>query len=73
MAVTKLGNTKSAFNSINYFEKKAEVKSGLNCTVEMAKEQFKATREIFGKNGGVQAHTIIQSFKPGEVTPEQAS
>lgn len=72
MAVTKLGNTKSSFNSINYFEKKAEVKSGLNCDIEIAKEQFKGTRQIWGKNDKVQAHTIMQSFRPGEVTPEQA-
>jgi len=73
MAVTKLGNTKSASASINYFEKKAEIKSGLHCDVEIAKEQFRTTRKIFGKNDGVQAHTIIQSFRPNEVTAEQAN
>lgn len=33
----------------------------------------RATRELWGKNDGVQAHHVIQSFKPGEVTPEQAN
>lgn len=73
MAITKLGNTKSAGNSLDYAKKKAEVQSGLNCDAALAKEQFKATREIWGKNGGVQAHTIIQSFEPGEITPERAN
>ena len=34
---------------------------------------MKATRMIYGKDDKVQAHTLIQSFKPGEVTPEQAN
>ncbi|KRM55615.1 relaxase mobilization nuclease domain-containing protein [Secundilactobacillus malefermentans DSM 5705 = KCTC 3548] len=38
-----------------------------------AKTQMKATRMIYGKDDKVQAHTLIQSFKPGEVTPEQAN
>ncbi|MEJ7530360.1 relaxase/mobilization nuclease domain-containing protein, partial [Staphylococcus hominis] len=28
---------------------------------------------LYGKEDGIQAHTIIQSFKPGEVTPEQCN
>ncbi|HLT65382.1 MAG TPA: relaxase/mobilization nuclease domain-containing protein [Flavobacterium sp.] len=45
----------------------------MNCPPEYAKAQFKATRELWGKNDGIQAHHVIQSFKPGEVTPEQAN
>ncbi len=37
MATTKLGNTKSASRAINYAEKRAEEKSGLNCDVDYAK------------------------------------
>lgn len=73
MATTKLGNTKSASRAINYAEKRAEEKSGLNCDVEYAKSAFKATRALYGKEDGIQAHTIIQSFKPNEVTPEQCN
>lgn len=73
MATTKLGSSKSAGGSIEYAEKRAEVKSGLNCDVDYAKSTFKATRELYNKPNGIQAHTIIQSFKPGEVTPEQAN
>lgn len=73
MATTKLGNTKSASRAINYAEKRAEEKSGLNCDVDYAKSAFKATRSLYGKEDGIQAHTVIQSFKPGEVTPEQCN
>lgn len=73
MATTKLGSSKSAGGSITYAEKRAEVKSGLNCDVDYAMSTFKATRELYNKPNGVQAHTIIQSFKPGEVTPEKAN
>ena len=73
MATTKLGNTKSASRAINYAEKRAEEKSGLNCDVDYAKSSFKQTRALYGKENGVQAHTVIQSFKPGEVTPGQCN
>lgn len=73
MATTKLGNTKSASRAINYAEKRAEEKSGLNCDIDYAKSSFKQTRVLYGKENGIQAHTVIQSFKPGEVTPEQCN
>ena len=49
MATTKLGNTKSASRAINYAEKRAEEKSGLNCDVDYAKSAFKQTRALYGK------------------------
>jgi hypothetical protein len=61
MATTKLGNTKSASRAINYAEKRAEEKSGLNCDVDYAKSAFKQTRALYGKEDGIQAHTIIKS------------
>lgn len=73
MATTKLGNTKSASKTINYAEKRAIEKSGHNCDIEYAKSNFKELRMLYGKDNGIQAHTIIQSFKPGEITPEQAN
>ncbi|WP_436863363.1 relaxase/mobilization nuclease domain-containing protein [Mammaliicoccus sciuri] len=73
MATTKLGNTKSASRAINYAEERAEEKSGLNCDVDYAKSYFKQTRALYGKENGVQAHTVIQSFKPGEVTAKQCN
>jgi hypothetical protein len=73
MATTKLGNTKSASRALNYAEKRAVEKSGHNCDIDYAKSNFKELRMLYGKDDGVQAHTIIQSFKPGEVTAEQAN
>ncbi|WP_332699352.1 relaxase/mobilization nuclease domain-containing protein [Halalkalibacter lacteus] len=73
MATIQLGNTKVASKLISYAEKRSEVSSGLNCPSEYAKAQFKATRELWGKTEGIQAHHVIQSFKPGEVTPEEAN
>lgn len=73
MATTKLGNSKQASRVINYAEKRAVEKSGMNCDPNYAKAQFKSLRELHGKNDGIQAHTIIQSFKPHETTEKQAN
>jgi len=73
MATIKLGTTGSANRLISYAEKKAVEKEGVDCNPEYAKSQFATTRELHGKTGGIQAHHIIQSFKPGEVTPNQAN
>lgn len=73
MATIQLGNTKVANSLISYCEKREVEKSGVFCIPNYSKEQFKATRELWGKNKGVQAHHIIQSFKPDEVTPKQAN
>src|SRR5699024_7900751 len=44
-----------------------------NLDIDYAKSQMKQTRELFSKNDGIQAHHVIQSFKPDEVTPEKAN
>lgn len=73
MATIKLGTTGSANRLISYAEKKAVEREGVNCNHEYAKSQFATTRELHGKTGGIQAHHVIQSFKPGEITPDQAN
>lgn len=73
MATIKLGNAKSASRAINYAEKRATENSGYNCDVNYAKSNFKQLRMAYGKNDGIQAHTVIQSFKPNETTPQQAN
>ena len=73
MAAVKLKQSKSAANSIAYADARAEVKSGLNCNPDNAKAQFEATRKMWGKNDSIQAHTVIHSFSPKEVTSEQAN
>ena len=42
----------------------------LNCDPGRAFQQMMETKEEIGKTGGRQCYHIIQSFKPGEVTPE---
>ena len=73
MATIKLSTTKNANALLKYAEKRAEVSNSLDCDVDYVRNQFKATREIWGKNGGIQAHHMIQSFKPDEVDPKQAN
>jgi len=73
MATIKLSASKSANNSLAYCEKKSVITSGIHCYPEIAKDQFRITRQFWNKPDGRQVHTIIQSFKPGEVTPQQAN
>lgn len=73
MATAKISSTKSTAKAINYAEKRAVEKSGLNCDVDYAKGSFKATRELYGKTGGNEGHVVIQSFRPDEVTSEQCN
>ena len=46
--------------------------SGINCSPKTAYEQMSATKARFGKQGGNVAYHGYQSFKTGEVTPEEA-
>ena len=47
--------------------------SCINCkNVDNAYEVMVSTKRKWGKEDGVQGYHIIQSYKPGEVTPEQA-
>ncbi len=46
--------------------------SAINCeSCETAFAEMQATKQRFGKLGGVVGYHFIQSFAPGEVTPEQ--
>lgn len=45
--------------------------TGVNCTPERAFEEMTQVKRRFGKTGGNLAYHAYQSFKPGEVTPEQ--
>ena len=46
--------------------------SSFACTPETADLEFAMTAEKGSGNGKILAHHLIQSFKPGEVTPEEA-
>lgn len=46
--------------------------SGINCFPETATEKMVATKKKYGKTDKRLAYHIIQSFAPGEITPELA-
>lgn len=46
--------------------------TGINCITEKAYEQMTATKQRYGKPGGNVAYHGFQSFRTGEVTPEEA-
>ncbi len=45
--------------------------TGLNCSPHFAFERMTATKERYGKRGGIVGYHGYQSFKPGELTPEE--
>lgn len=45
---------------------------GINCDPDIAARQMIDTKEIYGKTNGVVAYHAYISFKPGEVSPEEA-
>jgi hypothetical protein len=45
--------------------------SGLNCLPEIAIQQMIEVKKQFGKTDKILAFHAIQSFKPGEVTPQE--
>ena len=46
--------------------------SGVNCSAAFAYQEMKAVKQRFGERGKVIAYHGYQSFKTGEVTPEEA-
>ena len=67
----------SLYDVMNYAadNRKTEQKhfvSGVSCMPESARQQMIMTKQRFGKEGGVVAFHVYQSFKPGEVTPNIA-
>ena len=84
MAITKMMHMKASGkaridihleHSINYILQpkklgEANLAGGINCLPEMAYQQMKATKRMFGKTGGRQGYHFVISLKPGEGTPE---
>lgn len=46
--------------------------TALGCTTQTAFEDMRRIKEIWHKTGGVQGFHLVQSFAPGEATPELA-
>ena len=77
MATIKAVSSKAPINTaIEYVtkEEKTEQKlqSGIGCNPETAYDEMQATKEMYNKTGGRQYKHYVQSFAPGETTPEQA-
>ena len=78
MAVTKiLAKTTRLDHLVRYVinPKKTDEQvfvSSLGCQPETAARTWMDTKRRFGRSDGVQAYHLIQSFRPGEITPELA-
>ncbi len=46
--------------------------TGINCYVEFARDQFDSVKQRFEKTGDIVAFHAYQSFREGEVTPDEA-
>ena len=46
--------------------------TGINCEVDTALSDMRATKKRWDKKGGVLGYHIIHSYAPGEVTPDEA-
>ena len=66
--------------TLHYAEKESKTSStdekfcfitGVNCNAKTAFKEMTSVKDCFGKTGGNVAYHGYQSFKPGEVTPEQ--
>lgn len=69
MATTHIKRSASASRLVNYAEKRAVLKDGLNLDVEYAKSHFKRVREVYGNQGKTQAYASRISFSPKELDP----
>ena len=60
------------FASDDYKTEKRLYVSGVNATPDTAKDKMQQTKLRYEKTDGIVAFHAIQSFKPGEITPELA-
>lgn len=75
MAVIKVGKGGKTLRQAIDYANKENLLSGKDCPdgPKQALQQMKATKEYWEKEDGRQYKHYIQSFKPGETTPEQAN
>ena len=52
-------------------DEKACYVSGVNCSADTALDEMMSIQKHFGKTGGNVAYHCYQSFRPGEITPEE--
>ncbi|MCF1676617.1 relaxase/mobilization nuclease domain-containing protein [Tetragenococcus halophilus] len=70
MATTHIKRSNSASRLINYAEKRAVLKDGLNLDIDYAKSELKQVREIYGNTGKTQAYASRIAFSPKEFDPQ---
>jgi hypothetical protein len=74
--IKRISSKGSVRNIINYVLSKEKTNeriiSGKDCSPSNAAEEMNATKNLYDKTEGITYHHIIQSFKPGEITPESA-
>ena len=59
------------YTTQGYKTNEKEYITGINCSPAIAVKQMIHTKKSYGKDDGVLAFHAVQSFKPGELTPEQ--
>ena len=77
MATIKILSSKGSIkNIINYVLNKEKtndrIMAGKDCSVLNTAEEMNTTKNLYNKTDGITYHHIMQSFKPGEITPEKA-
>ncbi|MFT9235191.1 relaxase/mobilization nuclease domain-containing protein [Liquorilactobacillus nagelii] len=70
MATTHIKRSTSASRLVNYAEKRAIKKDGLNLDIQYAKNEFKQVRAVYGNPGKTQAYASRIAFSPLEFNPQ---
>ena len=70
MATTHIKRSTSASRLVNYAEKRAVKKDGLNLDIQYAKSEFKQVRAVYGNPGKTQAYASRIAFSPLEFNPQ---
>ena len=70
MATTHIKRSTSASRLVNYAEKRAVKKDGLNLDIQYAKSEFKQVRDVYGNPGRTQAYASRIAFSPLEFNPK---
>ena len=70
MATTHIKRSTSASRLVNYAEKRAVKKDGLNLDIQYAKSEFKQVRDVYGNPGKTQAYASRIAFSPLEFNPK---
>ena len=74
--IKRLSSKESIKNIINYVLNKEKTNdriiSGKDCSALNTATEMNSTKNLYDKNSGITYNHIIQSFKPGEITPEKA-